>query len=269
MNIKDKLTESTILALQGKLIESITVQDCRKLGLNKKHTNNFIQTFIDITDGYQYTDQEQAELVVYLINNYSSDYYPSQNYKSILRSLLKHNISLNNLKVIFTEFKTVKDLNKIKHLMLTDQKFSDMIHQSNINLNDINSYLKNYDDNREQLMKTTTDIKPTMIYSSRLAQQDSSDSIRKKPEYLLVKHKAEEILSELYSQGYEYVNSKMYVFIGYSSHDNYDKEPYIELLVVVEKDDTTYSFTIKCRLRSVINPNEVTTDDLQISNLQE
>lgn len=61
----------------------------------------------------------------------------------------------------------------------------------------------------------------------------------------------------------------MYVFIGYSSHDNYDKEPYIELLVVVEKDDTTYSFTIKCRLRSVINPNEVTTDDLQISNLQE
>ena len=287
MNQKEKLTEATMLAIQGKLTEDISKEEAKELiqyYKKSKDYDNFDITYVlnplikdnisakqirNIMDQHksypvyklpirEWSEQQKLELndiiCNYLQKNKTS--FLSQNECQLFSSFIKKGISIKKITQLCKLFPSAGKL-RLASKAINNKELSEKFINDNTSDEEMLQIIDQLSDVEKEQNKNTLNIRPKVTYNARITSQEYGGGRYKHTEHWkLIENKLLEILPELYKEGWVYVNSELYIRVIYNFM-NSDEDSLMRLTINLNKNELTKHIVITANMSKEPSENNL------------
>ena len=287
MNQKEKLTEATMLAIQGKLTEDISKEEAKELIQYYKKSKDYddfdityvlnplikdnisakqIRNIMDQHKSYpvyklpirEWSEQQKLELndiiCNYLQKNKTSSL--SQNESQLFSSFIKKGISIKKIAQLCKLFPSAGKL-RLASKAINNKELSEKFINDNTSDEEMLQIIDQLSNVEKEQNKNTLKIRPKVTYNARITSQEyGGGQYRQTEHWKLIENKLLEILPELYKEGWEYVNSELYIRVIYNFM-NSDADSLMRLTINLNKDELTKSIVMTTNMSKEPSENNL------------
>ena len=290
MNNKEKLQEATMLALQGKLIEDNNSTTYNELFNYYKNKEGYKDWYIEYTlrdlindnipdkqirdlmdqhklySAYPLTQENWSTEQKLQLNDIISDYCEknketrlSLNEIKLFSSFLNKGASINKIDQLCRLFPRAGKL-RVASKIMNNKELHSTFMDDNTSDEEMLELVSKLEDISQQQQKNTFNITPKVSYNARMTMQDFGGGRYKNTKHWkLIQNKLTQILTDLYKQGYEYVDSDLYISVIYNFMSS-NNDSYMKLTVNLGKNNETKKIRITTNMSK-----EASEDNLDIT----